>query len=195
MSAPVYESDRASLRRLPLLCGVLLLGGVVGWDEAKDSGQSSSLSSSTVDFGIVVSDIEKSLEFYTEGLGFSEIATFEVPAEMGRDTGLSDGQPFTVHVLAAANEEGATKVKLMQFPQAPGARIDNSYIHSSYGVRYLTLFVKDVEKSLESARKQGARPIAKGPVSLPESVAPNLQLAVVRDPDGNMIELVGPKKK
>ncbi len=182
-------------RRMPLLFGLVVIGGLVGWDDAKEAGESSPFSSSTVDFGIVVSDIEKSLEFYTDGLGFTEIATFDVPAEMGRDTGLSDGQPFKVHVLAAANEEGATKVKLMQFPQAPGARIDNSHIHSSYGVRYLTLFVKDFEKSLESAQKQGARPIAKGPVTLPESIAPNLQLAVVRDPDGNMIELVGPKQK
>ena len=33
-----------------------------------------------------------------------------------------------------------------------------------------------------------------GPIELPKDLAPGMYLAVVRDPDGNMIEFVGPKK-
>jgi hypothetical protein len=43
--------------------------------------------------------------------------------------------------------------------------------------------------------KLGVKPIAKSPVLLPESLVPGkMYLTVVRDPDGNLVELIGPKK-
>ena len=42
--------------------------------------------------------------------------------------------------------------------------------------------------------KAGAKPIAKCPVPLPEGFPAGLALANFRDPDGNLVELVGPWK-
>ena len=91
--------------------------------------------------------------------------------------------------------ETATKLKLMQFKTAPGARVDNTFIHSSYGFRYLTIPVKNLNMAVESASKAGAKPIAKCPVPLPEGFPAGLALANYRDPDGNLVELVGPWTK
>ena len=148
-----------------------------------------------VDFGIVVSDIAKSATFYAEGLGLTEVEPFDVPATLGGDAGLSDDKPFHVRVFKVADDPDATQVKLMQFPDAPGKPIDNRFIHTTLGISYLTLFVSDITTSVERAKKAGACPLAKGPIPLPEGFPKGLYLAVVRDPDGNLIELVGPKTR
>jgi lactoylglutathione lyase len=148
-----------------------------------------------IDFGIVVSDIDKAAAFYKNGLGLVEVQGFDVPADMGGHSGLSDDLPFHVRVFKVADDENATQVKIMEFPDAPGKRVDNAFIHSAYGIRYLTLYVADVTAAVERARQAGAVPLAQGPVELPKALAEGVYLAVVRDPDGNMIELVGPKKQ
>ncbi len=147
-----------------------------------------------VDFGIVVSDIDKAAAFYKDALGLIEVEGFDVPADMGGNSGLSDHKPFHVRVFKVADVENATQVKIMQFPGTPGKRVDNAFIHSGYGIRYLTLYVQDMTAAVERVRKAGAIVIAKGPVELPSELGAGVFLAVVRDPDGNMIELVGPKK-
>ena len=148
-----------------------------------------------VDFGIVVSDIDQAAQFYRNALGLVEVEGFDVPADMGGDSGLSDQKPFHVRVFKVADAENATQVKLMQFTGTPGKRVDNAFIHSSYGVRYLTFYVQDITAAVERVRKAGGVALAKGPVELPKELAPGVFLAVVRDPDGNMIELIGPKRE
>lgn len=149
--------------------------------------------SARVDFGIVVSDISRSAAFYT-GLGFVEVEGFDVPSEMGERSGLTDrNKPFAVRIFQLGDGDDATNVKIMQFPGTPAARCDNSFIHSSLGVRYLTLYVDDMDQAVERARKAGAAPLAQGPYKLPNGFPEGLWLTCVRDPDGNIIELVGPK--
>ena len=151
--------------------------------------------SPTVDFGIVVSDVDTAADFYINGLGFTEEPGFDVPASMGADAGLSDDKPFHVRVMVLADAPHATKVKLVSFPDAPGVKAKNDFIHTTLGVSYLTVFVSDITAAVERARQAGASPLAKGPTPLPEGFPEGIYLAVVRDPDGNMIELVGPLKK
>jgi len=71
-----------------------------------------------------------------------------------------------------------------------GAQVDNTFVHSSYGFRYLTLFVSNLNASIEQANKNGGKLVAKTPVPLPEGFPPGMGLAIYRDPDGNMVELV-----
>lgn len=148
-----------------------------------------------IDLGMVVSDLDKSLKFYKDVIGFEEIDGFKVPADFSLDTGLANKLPLDVHVLVLGKGEKATKLKLMQFKTAPGARVDNTFIHSSYGFRYLTIAVNDVNEAVARAEKAGAKPIAKCPVPLPAGFPAGLALANYRDPDGNLIEFVGPWKQ
>jgi catechol 2,3-dioxygenase-like lactoylglutathione lyase family enzyme len=153
----------------------------------------SEFASLTVDFGIVVSDIAKAAAFYM-ALGFKEVPGFDVPAAMGRDSGLSDSKAFSVRIFALGDGDAATKVKIMQFAGAPGARTDTAFIHSTLGIRYLTVYVTDQTPVLARLKAVGVSPLAHGPYALPEGFPKGVFLSVVRDPDGNMIELVGPKK-
>jgi lactoylglutathione lyase len=154
----------------------------------------SNIANATIDLGVVVSDIDKAVKWYTDVVGFNPVTEFGVPGDFAKQVGLTNSIPAHIHVLALGDGPGATKVKLMQFKQAPGARIDQTYFHSTYGFRYLTIFVKDMPTAMARAAKHGAKPISGDAITIPESVAPGgNQIAVLRDPDGNFVELVGPK--
>jgi len=162
-----------------------------GGGEAPAAG---AFATETVDIGIVVSDVEKAAAFYTEALGFTEVEGFDVPGAMGKESGLSDNQPFHVRVFVLGEAPTATQVKLMAFADAPGAKPDNAYIHSTLGLSYLTLHITDTTAAMERLKAAGVQPIANGPCELPEGFPKGIFLTIVRDPDGNLIELVGPKK-
>ena len=148
----------------------------------------------TIDLGCVVTDLEKSVRFYTEGIGFRELKGFDVPAELARDAWLTDSRPLAIRVLVLGDDETATKLKLMQVAGTLPRTGDNEFIHSHAGFRYLTVIVADTDAALARLEKLGVKPIAKSPVSLPDSLAPGMHLTCVRDPDGNVVELIGPRQ-
>ncbi len=155
--------------------------------------ESNEFPSKTVDIGVVVGDIEKAVKFYTESIGFTEVEGFSVPSGFATDSGLTDRQPLKIRVVVLGEQEGATKLKLMQLPGVESQTGDNQFIHSQLGFSYLTVFVKDMNAALRRLKKTGVKPIAKGPVALPRPLPEGVFLTLVRDPDGNLVELVGPK--
>ena len=175
-----------------LTTGVLLTAILLSPARSGDDGEPATkieFTRSAIDFGVVVGDIEKSVAFYKDALGFTERNGFDVPAELGRDIGLSDNHPFHIHVLTLGDGEEAAKVKLMQFKGVKSHQTDHQFIHSSLGMSYMTVWVKDLNASLKRAAEHGVKPIAKSPLAL----GGPLHIAVVRDPDGNFVELIGPK--
>jgi catechol 2,3-dioxygenase-like lactoylglutathione lyase family enzyme len=163
----------------------IFLTGASGTDRAK-----SEFARTTIDLGIVVSDVEKAAQFYTKALGFTEVPGFDVSKEMAGDSGLADYHAFRVRVLVLGDQASATKIKIMEFTQAPGKKVDNQFIHSSLGFSYLTIFVSDTTAAVDRAKRAGVHP-AKEPYQLGGG---NFYLTLLKDPDGNIIELVGPKK-
>ncbi len=153
-------------------------------------GEGAGFTSKTIDLGCVVSDLEASIEFYTEAIGFTLAGGFEVPADFAKEAGLTDGKKLEIKVLTLGEGEGATKLKLMQIPGSGGAA-KNDHIDTTLGFSYLTIMVASTDAALERLAAAGVKPIADGPVPLPD--APSLALTIVRDPDGNFVELIGPK--
>ena len=148
----------------------------------------------TIDLGTVVSDLDKSVRFYTEGIGFRELKGFDVSADLAAAAGLTDSKPLSIRVLVLGEGPEATKLKLMQVAGTSPRTGDTDFIHSHTGFRYLTIMVNDMTAALERLAKLGVKPLAKSPVALPESLAPGMTLTCVRDPDGNIVELLGPRK-
>jgi len=148
----------------------------------------------TIDLGCVVSDLEKSVRFYTEGVGFRQLPGFEVPASLATDAGLTDSKPLSIRVLVLGDDDSATKLKLMQVAGTTPRAGDAEFIHSHTGFRYLTIMVDDTDAALARLAGIGVKPIAKTPISLPDSLAPGMHLTCVRDPDGNIVELIGPRR-
>jgi len=162
-----------------------LLAGAAG-----TGGTKGDFPKTTIDVGIVVSNVEKAAKFYKDVIGFTELSGFDVSEEMAGDTGLCDYQAFIVRVLVLGDEPNATRIKIMEFPEAPGKKVDNRFINSSMGLSYLTISVSDMTAALQRAKKAGVAPV-KEPYQLGTG---NYYLTLVKDPDGNIIELLGPKK-
>ena len=173
-----------------LVLASLLIAAPASSQEAKKPAPI--FSNVVADIGIVVKDLEKSATFYTETLGMTEVKGFSVPAEKAAGIGLTDNQPATIRVfvLDPAAEGPKTKFKLMAFPDAPGKMQNQSFIHSSIGVSYLTLFVTDMTASIERLRKAEVKLLGKTPTDL----GGGNFITVFHDPDGNFIELIGPMK-
>ena len=164
------------------VAGVLLSSGRAASSDAKGG-----FARTTIDLGVVVGDVDKSAKFYTDALGFTEVSGFDVSAEMSRDSGLADGHAFHVRVFVLGKGPTATRIKLMEFPKAPGKKVDNRFVHSSLGFSYLTIFVTDTQAALERLDKAGIKPVKPKPYPLGGG---NKYLTLVKDPDGNIVELV-----
>ncbi|MCH7917226.1 MAG: VOC family protein [Planctomycetes bacterium] len=146
----------------------------------------------TIDIGCVVSDIDASVKFYTEAIGFKATGGFKVSPGMASDAGLTDNKALDVMVLTLGEGDGATSLKLMQV-QGRSKKLKNDYIDTTLGFSYITIFVTSTDAAMARLKKAGVKPIAKGPVTLPADLDSSMALTIVRDPDGNLVELLGPK--
>lgn len=148
-------------------------------------------SKKTFDLGIVVSDLDKAAKFYKDVVGMTEVKGFSAPAGVATAFGLTDNQPVVVRRFVMADVKDAPSLKLMAFPDAPGAEPDQRFIHSTLGFRYLTLFVNDMDAAVERAKKANVKLLGQTPAK----VGGDNYLTVYKDLDGNFIELIGPSKR
>ena len=156
----------------------------------------SNFASQTIDIGLVVTDLKKSLKFYKEVVGFEEKEGFQVGGKFPKLVGLTDGTDLNIHVLRLGDEETATKLKLMQVQaKKPTRVVKQPYIHSVAGISYLTIFVKNVDLVLSQAEKNGYQAHSKSPQVLPKGLPQDVCLLMLKDPDGNYVEIVGPLTK
>jgi len=79
--------------------------------------------------------------------------------------------------------------------QKPTRVIKQAHIHTIAGPSYLTIMVKDVDLIMERAQKHGFNAYARSPQVLPEGLPQDICLLMLKDPDGNFVEIVGPRTK
>jgi len=177
-------------RIAPALVASLTLILTTAHFTARAADAPSEFSKPVIDIGIVVSDVTKSAAFYTNAIGFKEVPGFKVTAERATEIGLTDQQPADIRVFVLGEGNLATRVKLMSFPNAAGKKPDQKFIHSTVGMRYLTLYVSDLNASLKRIEREKVKLLGKTPTDL----GGGTWIAVFQDPDGNFVELVGPRK-
>ena len=121
---------------------------------------------SCVDIGIVVSDISKSLAFYEGLLGLEKIG--EMPLWFG-----------TMHRMGF----GDSFVKLIDPKEVPPAGPQG--LAKGLGFRYLTFQISNIDEICAACTSAGVEfEIEK------QELMPGVTIAMVRDPDGNVVEFV-----
>jgi catechol 2,3-dioxygenase-like lactoylglutathione lyase family enzyme len=120
----------------------------------------------SVDLCIVVRDISESLDFYQATLGLEK--TQEVETPYGK-----------VHRLRF----GTSLVKLMDPKQVPPAGPIG--LEKQLGIRFMSFAIRNLSGVCTALKEKGME------FTIPETqVLPGLRVAMVKDPDGNIIEFV-----
>lgn len=142
----------------------------------------------TILLGVVVTDFEKALDFYTNVLGMKKTGGFSINEEFGKRSGLSDGTPFDVTILKLEDSPKATEWKLVSFGK-DAAHPRPKFIQDDTGIQYVTMYVKSMKPFLERIKKYNVPLLGETPTRLDGG----RQFVLVQDPDGTFIELIGPE--
>ena len=135
---------------------------------------------------IVAADTSATLYFYVDLLGLRRVSTFRVDEGFGQRSGLSDGKPFDVTVLATGEGADALQLKIVHFAGAPKADQPGP-IQERVGVRYLTFYFSSIDEILERLVSAGVSTLGETPFELGDG----RRFAVVHDPNGVTVELIG----
>ena len=125
--------------------------------------------------GLTVTDIDRAQSWYRDALGFELQLGFELP-------GGARG--------AMLRSRGGARVELFEVPGAnPGMSwADPPTAMLTEGFGHVAFECSDLDTDFAQAIDAGAREVW-GPRQSPE---PGRRMAFIHDPDGNLIELIGP---
>ena len=140
--------------------------------------------------GITVSNLERSLAFWRDVLGFELSHTAHQTGDMAREiTGVA-GAEIKLAVLKAA---GGHKIELLQY-LAPADRKHVNVGPCDVGSVHVALLVNELDTVLERIAKSGWKAAGK-PQTLESGPNAGKRVIYVRDPDGTTIELMEPPVK
>jgi catechol 2,3-dioxygenase-like lactoylglutathione lyase family enzyme len=133
--------------------------------------------------GLCVSDLDVSLRFYCDGLGFTPAGTFELSgAELeGLDGSLEvDGPAVLTSQFITL---GDLKIELLAFRDPP-PHGEPSTVRNQRGLTHLSFLVDDVDGAAQRLTRYGAT-IVDGTRS-----NPGVDIVFLADPDGVRVELM-----
>jgi hypothetical protein len=151
------------------------------------SSNTSNFTSKLIGLGVVVSDMEKSLDFYMNAIGMVKAYSFKIGSEFSKRSGLANGDSAVVTVLKLENSPEANEWKLMSFGKK-ATHPKQNFIQDDTGVQYITINVKALKPIIERLKQRNVPFLGSSPTPLNR----NSQLLLVQDPDGTFIELIGP---
>ncbi len=139
---------------------------------------------------IVVSDLERSVKFYTEVLGFEMINTVHLEGDwIDSIVGLK-GVDADVALIVAP--EGEPKIELLCYKSPIGDSIPANSLANTVGLRHIALRVDDIQLSAKKLKDAGVK-LLSNPIAVPTTVAaPNpvrKTLCYFHDPDRVLLEI------
>lgn len=139
---------------------------------------------------LVVRDLERSLAFYCDVLGFRETKRAELSgAWIGEIVGLPEARARVAFVVAPGGEP---RLELLQYLEPVGEDPPANAIPNTVGLRHLALRVDDMAAAVAHLQRHGVALFGE-PVEVPAGVvrhdAGKKTLVYFRDPDGVILEL------
>ncbi|WP_159475119.1 VOC family protein [Dyadobacter sp. 3J3] len=147
----------------------------------------SNFTSKSIGVGVVVADMERSLDFYVNGIGMVKTGNFTINSEFGKRGGLTGGEATDVNILKLENSPEASEWKLMSFGKKT-AHPKQKFIQDDTGAQYITIQVKSLKPIVERLKAQKVAFLGSTPTQLNKDA----HFLLVQDPDGTFIELIGP---
>ncbi|WP_136718176.1 VOC family protein [Halorientalis salina] len=128
--------------------------------------------------GITVSDLDRAVEFYSEGLGLDVLARFSIGGEaFATGVGVDGASADFAHLDA----DGA-RVELVEYD--PEGDDDTGGDVNQPGAKHLGLAVDDVDAFYENLPEDAET------ISEPQTTESGTRILFVRDPEGNLVEIL-----
>ena len=139
---------------------------------------------------LVVSDLERSVDFYTNVLGFRETQRAELEGEwIETIIGLKTVKASVAYVVSPA---GQPRLELLQYHSPIGDGFQANSIPNTLGLRHLALSVDNIDSAVQRLREAGTELLSR-PVVVPTDVIQHSTgqkiLCYFHDPDGVLLEL------
>jgi catechol 2,3-dioxygenase-like lactoylglutathione lyase family enzyme len=130
--------------------------------------------------GIVVSDIDRALTFYRDTLGMEVVEEISQESDaFSRAVGVEN----TDVDLAFLDAHGFT-IELVQYNRPVGGNVNETAATNDVGAAHFCLAVDDIEGVYDELRDDVEF------VNPPQELENGVKLAFMRDPDGNVVELL-----
>lgn len=134
---------------------------------------------------IVVRDLDRMVNFYTQTLGFLVKRRFAIGNEdFRKGIGVRDAEAIVTHLISPSSD---VEIELLQFKETMNLLSPSPA--NAQGYRHFALVVNDLKESWKELKGKGisflSEPIA---VKEPKEVA-GFQFVYFLDPEGNIIEL------
>ncbi len=141
--------------------------------------------SPVIHIGLVVADLQRSLNFYQDILGMTKVNQYDISADFAVRSGLANKQAFQIEVLKLQDSPSATEWKLMSFANKPQAKQQSP--HQQNGMQYATLLVSDLKPFITRFKANKIAMLGETPIAINEQ----LSFVLIQDPDGNFLEIIG----
>lgn len=148
----------------------------------------------TESVGFTVSDIDKSLDFYTHSLPFEKVSDVEVAgAEFEHLTGVFGARARVVDLNL-----GEEKIELTEYLTPQGRPIPVDSRSNDRWFQHIAIIVSDMDRAYSLLREHKVRHASTGPQTLPSYItaAAGIKAFYFKDPDNHVLEILQfPKDK
>lgn len=133
---------------------------------------------------LAISDGDKSLEFYRDGLGLRVVNDVEEKGErLSRQIELPNAVNRLIWLVTT---EGETLVELLEYKTPKGRPFTLNC--ADVGAPHISFLVDDIDETYNKLKGMGYRPTTE-PLSVDETTQPGAKTVYFYDPDGIVVEL------
>lgn len=138
--------------------------------------------------GITVKDMDRSIAFYTEVLGFEKVKDVELyGAEYEKEKGL-----FGIRMRVVRMRLGDEFIELTDYLTSGGRSIPEDAKSNDLIFQHLAIVVSDINKAYDHLRRYKVEQVSTAPQTLPATnkAAAGISAFYFHDPDGHNLELI-----
>ena len=138
--------------------------------------------------GITVKDMNRSLPFYTDVLGFEKVSDEEM-----QGTSIEELKAvFGINIRVVRLKLGDEFIELTDYLTTGGRSIPEDQKSNDLSFQHIAIVVSDMEKAYNQLRKHNIEHVSTSPQTLPKSIpgAEGIKAFYFHDPDGHNLELI-----